>query len=173
MYLLIQESHSKNLSQKYTGEKNWNGICSSPGFLDGLMGKESACNARDTRDSSSILGLGRSPGGRNATYPSILASKIPWTEELGGLQSMRLQRIGHEWAHGTLISNFCCRKKDPFQYPRVGPCLIFGNELSEETHMLTKQETLLGRGAQVEISRIGEPRRTVLPLGSQPQVLCW
>ena len=38
--------------------------------------------------------------------------------------------------------------------------------------MLTKQETLLGRGAQVEISRIGEPRRTVLPLGSQPQVLC-
>ena len=26
---------------------------------------------------------------------SILAWKIPWTEEPGGLQSMRLQRVGH------------------------------------------------------------------------------
>ena len=29
------------------------------------------------------------------TQSSILACKIPWTEELGRLQSMRLQRIGH------------------------------------------------------------------------------
>ena len=31
-----------------------------------------------------------------ATHSSILAWKIPWTEELGGLQSMRLQRVGHD-----------------------------------------------------------------------------
>ena len=30
-----------------------------------------------------------------ATHSSILAWKIPWTEEPGGLQSMGLQRIGH------------------------------------------------------------------------------
>ena len=30
-----------------------------------------------------------------ATYSSILAWKIPWTEEPGGLQSMVLQRVGH------------------------------------------------------------------------------
>ena len=30
--------------------------------------------------------------------------------------------------------------------PRVGSCLTLRNELFEETHMLTKQETLLGRG---------------------------
>ena len=30
-----------------------------------------------------------------ATHSSILAWKIPWTEEPGGLQSMRLQRVGH------------------------------------------------------------------------------
>ena len=29
------------------------------------------------------------------TYSSILASRIPWTEEPGGLQSMVLQRIRH------------------------------------------------------------------------------
>ena len=30
-----------------------------------------------------------------ATYSSILAWKIPWTEKPGGLQSMGLQRVGH------------------------------------------------------------------------------
>ena len=30
-----------------------------------------------------------------ATHSSILAWRIPWTEELGGLQSMELQRVGH------------------------------------------------------------------------------
>ena len=31
-----------------------------------------------------------------ATYPSILAGKIPWTEEPGGLKPMGLQRVGHD-----------------------------------------------------------------------------
>ena len=35
------------------------------GFPNGSMGKEFACNSRDTGDSSSIPGLGRSPGGGN------------------------------------------------------------------------------------------------------------
>ena len=30
-----------------------------------------------------------------ATHSSILAWEIPWTEEPGGLQSMGLQRVGH------------------------------------------------------------------------------
>ena len=34
-----------------------------------------------------------------ATHSSILAWKIPWTEEPGGLQSMGSQRVGHDWAH--------------------------------------------------------------------------
>ena len=33
-----------------------------------------------------------------ATHSSILAWEIPWTEEPDGLQSMRLQRVGHDWA---------------------------------------------------------------------------
>ena len=31
-----------------------------------------------------------------ATHPSILAWKIAWTEEPGRLQSMGLQRVGHD-----------------------------------------------------------------------------
>ena len=30
-----------------------------------------------------------------ATHPSVLAWRIPWMEEPGGLQSMGLQRVGH------------------------------------------------------------------------------
>ena len=32
-----------------------------------------------------------------ATHSSILAWKIPWTEEPGSLQSMGSQRVGHDW----------------------------------------------------------------------------
>ena len=34
-----------------------------------------------------------------ATHPSILAWKIPWTEDPDGLQSMGLQRVGHDRTH--------------------------------------------------------------------------
>ena len=33
-----------------------------------------------------------------ATHSSILAWRIPWTEELGGLQSMGLLRVGQDWS---------------------------------------------------------------------------
>ena len=36
-----------------------------------------------------------------ATHSSILALRIPWTEEPGGLQSMGSQRVGHDWATDT------------------------------------------------------------------------
>ena len=31
-----------------------------------------------------------------ATHSSFLAWRIPWTEESGGLQSIGLQRVGHD-----------------------------------------------------------------------------
>ena len=36
-----------------------------------------------------------------AAHLSILAWKIPWTEEPGGLQSIESQRVGHDWAPST------------------------------------------------------------------------
>ena len=41
-----------------------------------------------------------------ATHSSILAWRIPWTEESGGLQSMGSQRVGHHWATDTLLFTF-------------------------------------------------------------------
>ena len=53
---------------------------------------------------------------------------------------------------------------------KLGSCLTLGNELSEETHVLTKQEILLGKGTGVESSRVKEPRRIALPLAHSFQV---
>ena len=52
-----------------------------------LSGKESACSSGD-------LGFDqRDPLEKEmANHSSILAGKIPWTEEPGGLQSMRSQK---------------------------------------------------------------------------------
>ena len=49
------------------------------------MVKGPPANAGDTRVMGSIPGLGRSPGGGNGSPLSILAWKILWTKEPGGL----------------------------------------------------------------------------------------
>ena len=56
------------------------------GFHGGSDSKESACNAGDL---GSIPGLGRHPGEENSNHSSILAWRIPWTDEPGQLQSGR------------------------------------------------------------------------------------
>ena len=46
-----------------------------------------------------------------APHSSILAWRIPWTEEPGGLQSMGSQRVGHDWA--TSLSLMLVHKRFP------------------------------------------------------------
>ena len=72
-------------------ENKYSFISSFPnGFPGGSDGKESACNSRDL---GSIPGSGRSLREGNGTYSSILAWRIPWTEEPDGLKSMESKRI--------------------------------------------------------------------------------
>ena len=47
-------------------------------------------------DSGLIPGLERSPGEENGNPLQYSGWEIPWTEESGGLQSMGLQRVGHD-----------------------------------------------------------------------------
>ena len=59
--------------------------------------KNLLANVGDARNVVSIPESGISPeaGNGNPLHPSILAWRIPWTEEPGGLQSMGSQRVGH------------------------------------------------------------------------------
>ena len=64
-----------------------------------------------------------------AIHSSIIAWKIPWTEEPGRLQSMGLQRVGHDWATSLLfkmIGEFFCR---------VGPRPVILNIPSVRTYL--------------------------------------
>ena len=63
------------------------------GFPDGSDSKESAYNAGDL---DSIPGQEDPLEKGMATHSSILAWRIPWTEEPGRLQSMGLQRVRHD-----------------------------------------------------------------------------
>ena len=76
-------------------------LYASTGFSGGSDGKESTCNAGDL--GFWFLGWEDPLEEGMATISSILAWRIPWTEEPGGLQSMGSQRVGHNWAaeHST------------------------------------------------------------------------
>ena len=71
---------------------NWTSIC---GFLGGSVVKETALMPETQVPS---LGWGDSLEKQMATHSSILAWKIPWTEEPGWLQSLGSQRVGCDWA---------------------------------------------------------------------------
>ena len=58
--------------------------------------KNPPANAKDIRDAGLIPGWEDSLEEGMATHSSILAWRIPWTEEPGRLQSMMLQRVGHD-----------------------------------------------------------------------------
>ena len=95
--------------------------------------------------------LASCPHQEETTWSGPLAGKLaPEYPEWSGCQSQQ-RRIPARVA-------ICCRKADPFQGLKLGSCLTLRNELSEETHVLTKQEILLGKGTLVESSRVREPR---------------
>jgi len=59
-----------------------------------------------------------------APHSSIHAWKIPWTKEPGGLQSIRLQRVGHDWAPSLHFTSKQCprvwqRKKGKTLNPQM------------------------------------------------------
>ena len=62
------------------------------GFPGGSAGKESA--VQETRVQSLAWEDPLEKG--MATHSNILSWRLPWTEGLGGLQSMGSQRVGHD-----------------------------------------------------------------------------
>ena len=70
-----------------------------PGAMKGLPWWLSLSAMRETRVQS--LGQEDPLGKEIAIHYSILAWRIPWTEEPGGLQSMGWQKVGHDWVTYT------------------------------------------------------------------------
>ena len=67
------------------------------GFPGGASGKELACQFRRRKRSGQASLSGEDPQEEGtATHSSILVWRIPKIEEPGGLQSIALQRVGHD-----------------------------------------------------------------------------
>ena len=84
-----------------------------PGASDG---KESTCKAGDQ---VWYLGWEYPLEEEMATHSSILAWRIPWTEEPGRLLCMGLQRAGHDWMTNTFTFHFHAFMKSVHCYIRM------------------------------------------------------
>ena len=89
------------------------------GFTCSSVSKESACNVGGL---GSIPGSGRSPRKGNATHSSILAWRIPQTEDPGRLQSMGSQE-SDTTKHSTVLLRFCALHRTSY-LARGGNSLI-------------------------------------------------
>ena len=73
-----------------------------------LSGKESTLQCRRHRRGGFDSWFGKIPWSRECSIPShssILALKIPWTEEPGGLKFMGLQRVEYDWVTEYVLTN--------------------------------------------------------------------
>ena len=75
-------------------------------FPGGSDGKESACNSGDL---GSIPGLEDPLGKGMATHSSIIAWRIPWTEEPGVLQNMGSGRVKYNlFSNPEFATHYSC-----------------------------------------------------------------
>ena len=79
----------------------------SLGFPDDASCEELPASTGDERDTGLITGSGRFPWRRKwQPTPIFLPGEISWTEEPGGLQSIGLQRVGHDWSNLAAIATY-------------------------------------------------------------------
>ena len=100
--VIIQTLHPQNLPNWKFVPSDYFYICSPTsilGFPGGSVVKNLPANAGGTRDAGSVLCWEDPLEQEIVICPSMLAWKIPWTKEPGGLLSVGSQRVGHDCAH--------------------------------------------------------------------------
>ena len=84
--------------------------------------------------------------------PVFLPGKIPWTEEPGGLQSMSLQRVVHDWATEHARREQGCEKGrprtqlgtlTPCSVSQTGPGVSWGQPAGERKSSFSMQPAML------------------------------
>jgi len=66
-----------------------------------LVAKNLPASARRLRDEGPVPGYGDPLDEGMAAHSSVLAWRIPWTEEPGGLQYILSEWVGHDWSNLT------------------------------------------------------------------------
>ena len=80
------------------------------GFPGGASGKQSTCQCRRCKRHRFSSLHWKDPLEEDmATQSSILAWRIPWSEEPGGLWSVGSQRVGHDWSNLARMHTYILR----------------------------------------------------------------
>ena len=148
-------------------------------FHGGSDGKESACNAKDL---GSISGSGRSLEKGMATHSSILAWRILWTQEPGGLQSMGSKES--DMVKWLTLSHFHSRGREGRRAGRGrGLAMIQSNQVFTLSHRSSGAEmdhqSCPGWGSvslhTLTVIRYGLPSKAGGDLGEDDSfiVKCW
>ena len=82
-----------------------------------LMVKNLPANAGDIRDMGSTPRSGRSPGGGHSNPLQYFCQENPMNREPGGLQSIVLQRTGHDWTDQVCMHTWILQRD-----PRSSQC---------------------------------------------------
>ena len=84
------------MNENWSGKKKEGEFASAITHSWGFLGGAGVKKAEDAKDPGSVHKLGRPLQKEMATHSSILAWKIPWTEEPDRPQSVESQRVGHD-----------------------------------------------------------------------------
>ena len=112
-----------------------------------------------------------------ANHSSILAWRIPWTEEPGRLQSMGSQGVGHKWATSLSLFTFMhwirkCQPTPVFlpgesqEWGSLVGCRLWGHTVGHDWSNLVAAARLviafLPRSKHLLISRLQSPSAVIL-----------
>ena len=104
-----------------------------------------------------------------ATCFRILPWRMPWTEELGGLQSMELQRVGHDWsdlAAATHVKEYTIEEQENSNH-RNRNKISLSNQTRNYTSIL-KILSPQGKNIIVYNSELKEASQVVLAVKNSP-----
>ena len=87
-------------------------------------GKEPTCQCRRHKKHVFDPWVRKSPGGGHSNPFQYSCLEIPWTEEPGGLQSMGLQRVGHDWSN---LAHTARNQQEPTVQPREVCFMLCGS----------------------------------------------
>ena len=126
-----------------------------------LSNKESTCDAGATENAGLIPGSGRSPGGGHGNPLQYSCLGNPCTEEPGGLQSMGLQRVGHDWSNLAHMQSLGSSSFDrPAFRVRLHPVIEFGFTLWIGRAMLLAPNLLFVEMRRLELREEGHGAKT-------------
>ena len=133
--------------------------------------KNTPANAGDVRDEGSVPGSGRSPEGGHGSPLQYSCLENPWTEESGGLQSMGLHRVRHDWSNlvHSYTHTVIVFKNDYFLKYTV----LWFNQLSRPVKLfpvlLEANKQILGTDIHhTVLLRFRKPSRTYGPVENTP-----